>query len=245
MKVDFLICGAQKAGTTALHDYLSVHPEVFMVKRKEAHFFDFERFFQTAQVDYSIYHTLFDPVPPQRVLGESTPIYMYWKAAPKRIWQYNPDMKLIVVLRNPIERAYSHWNMEYARKADTLPFWEALQSETQRCSAALPFQHRVFSYVDRGLYSEQLQRLWAYFPKTQVQVLKSEDLRDKPKETMGKVTGFLGVSPPKTIDAKEIHTGEYSSRMSEREREYLRTVFKPEIHNLEQLLGWDCSKWLE
>jgi len=162
MKVNFLICGVQKGGTTAMYNYLSGHPEVFLVKRKEAHFFDFERFFQTAQIDYSIYHSLFNPTPQQRVLGESTPIYMYWHEAPKRIWQYNPDMKLIAVLRNPIDRAYSHWNMEYDRKTDSLPFWEALQSEAQRCREALPYQHRVYSYVDRGFYTEQLRRLWTY-----------------------------------------------------------------------------------
>ncbi|MGB7755383.1 MAG: hypothetical protein WBL23_04905, partial [Salinisphaera sp.] len=97
------------------------------------------------------------------VFGEATPIYMYWHDAPRRMWEYNPNMKLIVVLRNPIDRAFSHWNMEKSRNAESLSFWDAIQNEEPRCKEALPYQHRTYSYVDRGFYLEQLRRLWRYF----------------------------------------------------------------------------------
>ncbi len=226
MKVNFLICGVQKAGTTALATFLVSHPEIGMANRKEVHYFDFEKNFQNGNTDFAQYHAVFSPQPSHKLIGEATPIYMYWHEAPKRIWQYNPDMKLIAMLRNPIDRAYSHWNMEFDRKTDTLPFWEALQSEAQRCREALPYQHRVYSYIDRGFYTEQLRRLWMYFPKEHVLVLKNEDLRNQPNETLKKVTDFLGVTPLNKIEHKEIHTRQYSSGMAEREKDYLRSVFE-------------------
>ena len=90
-------------------------------------------------------------------------------------------MRLIVILRNPIERAYSHWAMEHQRGDDPLPFALALEQEEARCREALPFQHRVFSYVDRGFYSAQLRRLWRFFGREQVLVLTQEELRLSPR----------------------------------------------------------------
>jgi len=129
---------------SSLDAYLRTHPAICMANRKEVHFFDNERIFIQRDIDYSAYQTFFSPSPSQHLLGEATPIYMYWYDAPRRIWQYNPAMKIIVVLRNPIERAFSHWNMERDRNADSLPFFEAIQSESERCRVALPSQHRVF-----------------------------------------------------------------------------------------------------
>ncbi|MEZ4606416.1 MAG: sulfotransferase domain-containing protein [Deinococcales bacterium] len=115
-KVYFIICGTQKGGTTALDSYLRQHPHICMGKRKELHFFDQEKNFQSDICDYTSYHKLFQVTSQRQILGEATPIYMYWRAAPQRMWGYNPKLKLIVILRNPIERAYSHWNMERSRE---------------------------------------------------------------------------------------------------------------------------------
>jgi len=90
---------------------------------------------------------------------------MYWQNAPKRIWQYNPEMKIIIILRNPIERAFSHWNMERSRNAEHLSFWDAINTEKLRCQETLPLQNRVYSYIDRGFYIKQLENIWRYFPK--------------------------------------------------------------------------------
>ncbi|MBI5429513.1 MAG: hypothetical protein HY938_03525 [Nitrosomonadales bacterium] len=89
MKVDFLVCGAQKSGTTTLDAYLREHPEICMSSQKEVHFFDTEERFQNDRVDYSQYHAAFSSDSSHKRIGESTPIYMYWHEAPKRIWQYN------------------------------------------------------------------------------------------------------------------------------------------------------------
>lgn len=244
MKVDFVICGTQKGGTAALDMYLRGHPEVCMANKKEVHFFDNEDAFRAGTPDYSNFHSFFSPEPRHKVIGEATPIYMYWRDAPRRIWQYNPDMKLIVLLRNPIDRAYSHWNMEKSENRDSSSFWDAIHSEEERCREALPYQHRVYSYIDRGFYLEQLRRLWAFFPRKQVLTLKNEELRKNPNETLQKIFAFLGVRPLPLINAVNVESFPYSSSMSERERSYLRSVFEYEIRALERVLGWDCSSWL-
>ena len=124
MRVDFVIGGTQKGGTSALDSFLRQHPEICMpATRKELHFFDRE----AENTDYNAYHANFDPKPAHRVIGEASPIYMYWKTAPSRIWNYNPKMKWIVALRNPVERAFSAWNMETKRGKEKLSFAEAIE----------------------------------------------------------------------------------------------------------------------
>jgi len=149
-KVAFVIAGTQKGGTTALASYLYEHPEIGMPTVKEVHFFDTEEHFASPDVDYAGYDAYFKPGVRGRVLGDATPIYMYWEPAPQRMRRYNPAMKLIMLLRNPVTRAYSHWNMERERQRDRLPFEQAVRTEEDRCRKALPLQHRSYSYVDRG-----------------------------------------------------------------------------------------------
>jgi hypothetical protein len=242
--VNFIICGTQKGGTSALDVYLRQHPEICMAERKEVHFFDNEPLYSDHRPDYSRYHCSFNPQASHRLIGEATPIYMYWHTAPRRMWEYNPNLKLIVVLRNPIDRAYSHWNMERSRNAESLPFWDAIRNEQQRCREALPYQHRVYSYVDRGFYLEQLRRLYLYFPKERVLVLRNEHLKDQPQEALNEVCRFLGVDPFETVKPQEVHSRPYSSKMGDQEKEYLRFIFEHEIRGIERLLGWDCTKWL-
>jgi hypothetical protein len=243
-KVDFLIAGTQKGGTSALDAYLREHPAICMANRKEVHFFDNERIFSQQEIDYAVYHALFSPRPLQKLLGEATPIYMYWYDAPRRIWQYNSAMKLIIVLRNPIERAFSQWNMERNKNADSLLFYEALQCESERRREALPYQHRVFSYIDRGFYVEQLRRLWTYFPKNQTLILRHEEFRAEPDETLDEICRFLGVESMEPVRKVNVHSRPYRSTMSRREWDYLKNIFEYEIRALERLLGWDCSRWL-
>jgi hypothetical protein len=170
---------------------------------------------------------------------------MYWEAAAARIWQYNPAMRIIVILRNPIERAYSHWAMERGRGAEPLSFEQALAQEERRCRTALPQQDRVYSYVDRGLYSAQLRRLWRFFGTEAVLVLRQEELREKPQGCLDRVCTHLGVSALSNVAAMEEHVGQYGEPMAASSRSQLRAYFAAEIRQLEAMLGWDCSGWLE
>ncbi|MEQ9022615.1 MAG: sulfotransferase domain-containing protein, partial [Pseudomonadales bacterium] len=152
------------------------------------------------------------------IFGETTPVYMYWKESPKRIYEYNPEMKIIIILRNPIDRAYSNWNMERSRNNDNLSFDDAVDAEKDRCRETLPYQHRYFSYIDRGHYLEQLQRIWSYFPKERVLILKSEDLKKNPIGPLNQASDFLGVSKFKNVKKKKVHSRPYTSQMSKEKR---------------------------
>jgi len=181
-KVNFLIVGAQKSGTTALAAYLRSHPEIYMFGdqsgRRSAHYFSNENIDFRNKQQYDDYHALFSPQANHRIVGESTPIYMYWNNAIRRIWEYNPNMKLIAILRNPIERAYSAWNMEKDRGAEDLTFEQALKNEEERCRTTLPNQHRIFSYIDRGYYSSQIREIWRWIPRENTFFIKNEALRE-------------------------------------------------------------------
>ena len=100
-KIDFIIIGTQKGGTSALDHYLRQHPEIGMGKKKEIHFFDDEKIFSKTDINYNKYHDYFDFSIEKKVYGEATPIYIYWDQSCKRIWKYNKDIKLIAILRNP------------------------------------------------------------------------------------------------------------------------------------------------
>lgn len=242
--VQFLIAGTQKGGTTALAGYLRQHPSLFIPAVKELHFFDDERLnWQRPQELYRSYHHAFRGTPDGTTWGEATPIYSYWWPAMSRIWAYNPAMRLILCLRNPVERAYSHWAMETGRGWDAVAFAEAIQTEAERCRTALPHQHRVFSYLSRGFYSEQLRRLWSFFPREQTLILHQEQLLEDPSTTLSRVHRFLGVDPQPPTQTLRANSGSYASPMDPSLRAELQELFNPEISQLEQMLGWDLSHW--
>ena len=242
-RLSFLVCGAQKSGTTALADYLRQHPGIHLPKAKELHFFDDETQ-AWPEPDLNALHRHFQAADADQLWGEATPISLYWDPAAERIWRYNSAIRLIVILRNPIERAYSHWAMEHRRGNDPLPFALALEQEEARCRAALPLQHRVFSYVDRGFYSAQLRRLWRFFGREQVLVLRQEELRLSPQTCLDK-----DLATSQNCSRASHHSAHTPQRwLRPRDgptcREHLRHIFWQEIGQLEHLLGWDCSDWL-
>jgi hypothetical protein len=244
--VDFIVAGTQRGGTTALDHYLRQHPAIGMpVTRKELHFFDHEEHFRGEPVDFVAYHANFNPRRPGQLRGEVTPIYMYWKPAAERLARYNAALKIIVVLRNPITRAHSHWNKERQQRGrETLPFLEALRAEDDRARAALPLQDRNRSYTERGFYVGQLQRLWRHFPVEQTLILRSEALKAQPEVTLTRIADFLGLAPFARIAPKVFNARTYAQPMQRREWEFLAATFLDEIHELERLLEWDCAQWL-
>src|ERR1700730_11960355 len=241
-RLDFILAGAQKSGTTALHYFLNKHPAITMGDQQEMHFFDNDEFF-AGTVDYDLLHRHFPRVARSTIAGECTPSYLYWKPAAERIWQYNPKIKLLVLLRNPIERAFAHWNMQRFKGREPLHFLEAVKEEKNRMQEALPLQSRRFSYVDRGFYSEQIARLFKFFPREQIKVIKSEEFRDKNRETLDSVFRFLDVRPLIGRRNKDRNVVPYERVITPAEREHLYAIFADDIAKLERLLGWDCADW--
>ena len=210
---------------------------------KEVHFFDTDEFFDSGDVDYSRYHARFFPTARTRLLGEATPIYMYRESAPQRIHRYNPAMKLIMVLRNPVTRAYSHWNHDRTRGRHPLPFEQAIDAEEKRRGDAVPLQTRRFSYIDRGFYSQQIRRIWRLFPVEQTLILKSEELQHASQAALSRITDFLGVARFFQVQPRTVNTLPYERPMSGEARRVLQQVFADEIEELERMLGWDLADW--
>src|ERR1041385_4052085 len=134
-KLDFMIAGTQKSGTSVLTYYLNQHPAIAMAHKEEAHlivqprrhFFDNAKMCASGDVDYALLHRSVRVTANTLVTGTSTPVYTYWNPAMQRIHDYNPSIKLIILLRNPIDRAFSHWNMQRDRKLDSLDFLDAVK----------------------------------------------------------------------------------------------------------------------
>ena len=210
--VDFMIVGAQKCGTSALARFLARHPAIAMATR-EGHIFDapdYSRDWSAAEIDRRYARRIGDK-PGATLRGESTPFYMYLADIPMELHRYNRTLKLIVMLRDPVERALSHYAMERGRGNETRPLWLALLAEPWRrwrCRdpRAPESAARRHSYRSRGLYSIQLRKVFAAFPRDQVLVLQSEDLLQHHNEVLEKVFVFLGVSvsvrvPPEVVFA--------------------------------------------
>jgi hypothetical protein len=243
-KVDFVIAGVVKGGTTALDAYMRLHPEICMAEQKEPHFFDRDRNFEDGEPDYRKYQAYFQPSGRQWLLGEATPTYTYVPEALPRLSAYNPKAKIIVILRNPITRAYSHWNEARSEKRDLISFSEAIRTEDERLPGLDPVTARRRAYVGWGFYTQHIQRLWQSFPKEQTRVIKNEDLRSNHQETLNGLFAFLGVEQLPSIKPLIALTGEYASPMLESDRQYLRELYEAEIRSLEKMVGWDCSTWL-
>ena len=221
-RIRFVIGGAQKAGTSALAAYLARHPAVRLPHNKEAHVFDAPQFDESADVaaiDAMYVHSFPDHASEcgtGALHGDATPIYMFHPTMVRRIARYNPEMRWIVLLRDPVERAISHWHMEHARGTDLWPMFFAMLFEDWRLRGHADdlgqlSPLRMYSYRRRGDYARQLDMLYSGFPRDQVLVLRSRDLRDTPAATLSHVHRFLGVTPmhPVEGDLAPVFEGQY------------------------------------
>ncbi|HLZ74983.1 sulfotransferase domain-containing protein [Phenylobacterium sp.] len=243
-KVAFIVAGVQKGGTTALFDYLGDEPGLSLSREKEVHFFDDEDQ-DWAAPDYRAYHAQFGAAD-GRLRGEATPIYLYWPNSLERIAAYNAAVRLIVMLRDPVERAWSHWKMEYARGVETKPFAWCIREGRQRLFAgerprAQPWGFdREVSYVERGFYGEQLERALRLFARDQLLILKSADLRADPGATLGQVRAFLGLPQGPAPAHREVHVGremDYGAAPTAADIAHLRTVYARDAERLADLAG--------
>jgi len=209
-RVGFLVAGAQKAGTTALFDYLAELPELELPAVKEAHFFDDEENVDWRAPDYAPYHALFGD--PARLWGEATPIYLYWPNALERIRAYNPAIKLILLFRDPIERAYSHFGLNLKVGFETLSDFESAvsaESDPRRQQYGIRF-----AYSGASLYHDRLRGFWTRFPRERILVLLFQDFAADPAGTMRRVYDFLAVDPRFTPDVAVRHNRSMTPRGS-------------------------------
>lgn len=250
----FLVLGTQKGGTTSLHEHLCRHPQVRAAREKEVHYFDHQ------------YHRGPDwylrrfPSLPARLLGrlrsgdwpvsgDATPMYLFHPLAAGRIARLLPRTRLIVLLRDPVQRAYSHYQHNLREGWETLPFEEALACEDERIAPSLAALHETsappdtrlaaYSYRARGRYLEQLQRYEAVFPREQLLVLCSEEFFANPQATYRAALEFLGLTPftPRLEPANQGNYGP-ASPAAQAAMAGLRRYFAPHNEALFRHIGY-------
>lgn len=205
---NFIVVGAMKAGSTAAYAYLRAHPQVFIPPALEVHYF-------TSQYSRGLdwYASHFRDAGDALAVGEKSPSYMVDPVAVERMAATIPDAKLVAVLRNPIDRAYSHYWHNKARDREPRPYEEAIADEWPQAGDG-----GFFDYLSRGRYAAQLERLCEHYDRSQLHVVLSEELRHRSVETYAELCRFLGVDDTIVPDvvgrAVNEHVGKGSRRVS-------------------------------
>ena len=243
---DFLLIGAQRGGTTSLYRYLATHPSVAPALGKELQYFTLHHGRGEAW-----YRSHFPVTAGSTLTFEATPYYLFHPLAPERAAATVGGARMVVLLRDPAARAFSHHRHNVSRGLEPLGFEAALDAEPDRLAGEeqrlledpgyVSRSHRLFSYVGRGLYVDQLERWFSHFPREQVLVLASEDLYRQPGPTYRSVLDFLGLAPLE-LPAYPVHTrSSGSTSMAPSTRRRLDERFAPHNRRLAELLGQDLG----
>jgi hypothetical protein len=190
---NFLIIGAQKSGTTSMYEYLKQHSQVFMSPVKEPKFFlgvGWEQIDRPTRAALEAYEALFSGVTNEIAIGEASPPYLPSPEAPQRIAACLPDVRLVAILRNPVERAYSHWLHNIKNGRETLDFRHALEAEPERLEGN-PLS--LFAYATIGHYYNHLSRYLKLFPRERLRVYLFDDLAADPEAVVKDLFRFLAV----------------------------------------------------
>jgi hypothetical protein len=251
----FVIISVERAGTTSLYRYLCQHPCAGEALRKEVHYFDmnasrgpdwyrahFPTRVQAAWVRLRRGHRL--------ITGEASPYYLYHPHVPARLAKLLPDVRLIALVRNPVERAYSHHQMNVRQEKEDLSFEEAIEREEERLRGeweklvADPShwsdRHYKYGYLSRGLYADRLEEWGKHFPRDRVLVVCSEDLYADPAGTVARVASHLELPPFALRGFKAYNQKPYPGIDGETRRR-LVAFFEPHNQRLYEYLGRDLG----
>lgn len=251
---DFLIAGAMKCGTTSLYNYLGQHPEIAKARKKELHFFDWHY-----QRGLRWYRSQFPLALPGRWAGpggggirtgEASTDYLFHPRAPERIAATLPEVRLIALLRNPVDRAYSHYHHVRKQGAEPLSFEDALAAEPQRLAGELDRlaadpaypgdAYRRYSYLARGAYADGVERALNVLPRHQLLVVRSEDLFEEAAGAMAGVLAFLGLAEVALPSYPRLYAGSYRPMAGDTRAELIEH-FRPHNRRLGELLGQELA----
>ena len=252
---DYYIIGVVKGGTTSLHDYLIKHPCIQPPIGKEIDYFGQlyfrKQYWYRSSFPYKIQKFYAKKIQKKDFLtGEATPRYIEHPNVPERIKQLTPNAKFIVLLRNPIDRAYSHHNMNMTRKHETLSFEEAIDTEQDRIQGEyekmkndhkyFDWTYYLFAYKEHGKYIERLERWMKIFPREQFKIIKSEDLFEDPSTIYAEVLEFLNLPKWDLNEYPALKKRKYQKpNMNPETRKKLSEFFKPYNEKLYKFLNYD------
>lgn len=248
----FLIVGAQKGGTTSLYQYLVRHPEIVGAYTKEVHYFDLNHHRGLAwyRAHFPVRDQLWPgSARPRRITGEATPYYLFHPCVPQRVVEVVPGVRVIAVLRDPVRRAFSHYNHERKLGREPLSFREATSRETERLKGEAErmitdpsyrsFAHQHYSYLVRGIYVDQVKRWLDWFPREQLLFLDSDTLFSDPAASVVAVLRFLGLSEQELGPFDVYNAHPYESGLDRQLAAELYRYFAASNRRLNQLLGTD------
>ena len=259
---DFIIAGAQKAGTTALYEYLSLHSNIQATQQKEYHFFDCDKQYQQG---YKYYQSLFQFSTNSKLTLDASAGYLESTKAPSRIHAYNPDVKIIILLRDPVKRAYSAWNMYqkyYSLNRDWYDEWDSFCGTTDLTVYRRQDEH-LFDFLqyvidemkflanndptkileaailNHGNYYEQIQRYLSFFNKSQILILENEEMKLNTVNALRNVESFLGIPNYDwtSQDISPVFEGKYSEPIDETAKRLLCDYYSSSNEQLFKLLG--------
>ena len=240
-----LIIGAQRSGTTSLFNYLAQHPDVLSPLGKEIHYFDlhYARGIRWYRGRFPFSHRL------RRgsLTIDASPYYLFHPLAPVRAAQLLPEVKLVAVLRNPVDRAFSHYQHEVRDGRESLTFGEAIDREAERLAGEedrlrrepgyYSYNHHRYSYTRRGCYLEQLRRWVEHYPRSRLLVVQSERLFREPAAVSAALYGFLGLRPHILERYSAFYQGKYEQAIAPALRARLAAYFEPHNRELYRWLG--------
>jgi hypothetical protein len=248
----FILVGAQRAGTTSLFRALMSHPLIHSANfHKGVNYFDvnYQRGFNWYQGHFPMSASLRSRtmgMPGEPITFEASGYYMFHPCAAERMAQHLPDVRILAMLRDPVERAWSAYKHEHARGFETETFERALELEDERLDGQAErmladplyqsFSHRHHAYVGRGQYAEQLQRLGGFFGQERIHAIESEAFFEHPERTFAGVLDFLGL-PIVMPDRFDRWNGRPSAPLSASTRARLQTHFAGHDDSLGELLG--------
>jgi len=247
---DFMIIGFQKCGTTSLFNYLIQHPEILPPMQKEIKYFDLN--FSRNINWYKAHFPKRDEKNKHNfITGEATPDYIFFPEIAAKIAKLNPQVKLIVICRNPVDRAFSQYKFSVRRGMEPYSFEEALEKEPKRLAKAKQHcrrnkeqfsenrKYREHSYATRGLYARQLKRWLDVFPRDQFLFLCTEELKNHPDAVLKKITSFLGITDFSFCTEKKYLQSPNSHVMPSSIRKKLIDYYRLENRELFALIGED------
>ncbi|MCI4662615.1 MAG: sulfotransferase domain-containing protein [Neomegalonema sp.] len=233
--IDFVIAGVMKGGTTALWHILRERPDIQVAGRKELnHWLGLG-----ARIPFGLSRLAYKARFPRRIAGklrgEASPDYLYHPTAIDALKRCNGSLRVIIMLRDPVSRAYAHWNHYNEKGRDARRFAEAVRDEMSgACDTA---------YLARSRYAGQCSHLLSHFAAEQVLFLKSEEARQQPQDAWLQTARFLGVAPEPAPQRYRFHQRSYPEPIDSQLRAQLVAHFEPDIAAVEALTGWDVSDW--
>jgi hypothetical protein len=258
----FLIIGVQKCGTTALHRYLSLHPQIKPAVQKEIHYFNCDNRFGKG-LDY--YHSFFPEIISGQITFEASASYLSSSLAVERIYEYNPEIKMIAIIRNPIDRAYSAWNM-YRKRYEVNRNWffeewapfccnanrNIEKRDPARLSKFNDFISNELEVVDRhdgstieaqitpqGFYHANLYKYFSLFSENRILIIENSNLLKHTESVLRRVESFIGVSPHSWNASHliPVFEGQYSKNIDKKTQKLLFNLYEKDSRKLFKVTG--------